>query len=105
MDFGALARATNFGKMLMRKGCTHAAAVEREALASASSLGETSDELRRLVRNFMSSFWTFFGRATAKQMAEDVRTKVSFSFVFFPPLLFLGLLMQLTCSSSTEKDW
>jgi hypothetical protein len=64
--------------MLVRKGCTHATAVECEALADASSLGETSDELRKSTRNFMQSFWALFGRATAKQMVEEVRAKVSF---------------------------
>jgi hypothetical protein len=76
VDFAALANATKFGKMLMCKGCTHATEVEREALANASSLGEASDALRNSVRNFIVSFWTFFGRASAKQMAKERRAKV-----------------------------
>jgi hypothetical protein len=76
-DFGALAGVTNFGKMLVRKGCAHATALECEALLDASSLGETSDELRKSMCNFMQSFWTLFGRASAKHMAEELRAKVS----------------------------
>jgi hypothetical protein len=76
VDFAALASATNFGKMLMRKGLTHATEVEREALANASSFGEVSDTLRKSVRNFIGSFWTLFGRASARQMAEKRRAKV-----------------------------
>jgi hypothetical protein len=76
VDFAALASATNFGKMLMRKGCTHATEVEHEALADASSLGEASDALWKPVRNFIVSFWTLFGRASAKQMAEERQAKV-----------------------------
>jgi Zn-dependent M32 family carboxypeptidase len=69
VDFAALASATNFGKMLMRKGWTHATEVEREALADASLLGEASDALRKSVRNFIRSFWTLFRRASARKMA------------------------------------
>lgn len=75
-DFGALAGVTNFAKMLISKGCTHATALEPEALADPSALGETSEELQRLTRNFMHSFWYQFGRLTARKMAEDVREKV-----------------------------
>jgi hypothetical protein len=76
VDFAALASATNFGKMLMRKGCTHATEVEHEALADASSLGEASDALWKTMRNFIGSFWTLFGRASTRQMAEEHRAKV-----------------------------
>jgi hypothetical protein len=75
-DFAALASATNFGKMLMRKGCTHATEVEREALVDASSLGEASNALRKFVHNFIGSFWTLFGRVFAREMAEERRAKV-----------------------------
>jgi hypothetical protein len=60
VDFAALASATNFGKMSMRKGCTHATEVGHESLADASLLGEASDALRKSVRNFIGSFWTLF---------------------------------------------
>jgi hypothetical protein len=76
VDFAALASATNFGKMLMRKGCTHATKVEREALADASSLGEASNALWKSVCNFIMLFWTLFGRASARQMAKECRAKV-----------------------------
>jgi hypothetical protein len=76
VDFAAVASATNFGKMLMHKGCTHATEVERETLADASSLGEASDALRKSVRNFIGSFWTLFGRVSARQMAEERQAKV-----------------------------
>jgi hypothetical protein len=56
VDFATLASATNFGKMLMWEGCTHATEVGCESLADASSLGETSDALRKSVRNFIGSF-------------------------------------------------
>jgi hypothetical protein len=62
--------------MLMRKGCTHATEVGRESLANASSLGGASDMLRKSVHNFIGSFWTLFGRVSAKQMAEERRAKV-----------------------------
>jgi hypothetical protein len=39
-------------------------------------LGDTSDSLRKSVRNFMSTFWVFFGKAAARQMVEDRRAKV-----------------------------
>jgi hypothetical protein len=89
-DFRALVGVTNFGKMLVRKGCTHATALECEALSDASSLGETSDELRKSTRNFMQSFWTLFGRASAKHMAEEVRAKVS-PLTMFPILSNVAL--------------
>jgi hypothetical protein len=76
VDFAALASTTNFGKMLMRKGCTHATEVEREALANASSLGEASDALQNSLRNFIVSFWTLFGRVSTMQMAKEHRAKV-----------------------------
>jgi hypothetical protein len=69
VDFSTLASTTNFGKMLMHKGCTHATEVEHEALANSSSLGEASDALRKFVHNFIGSFWTLFGRASTRQMA------------------------------------
>jgi hypothetical protein len=76
VDFAALASTTNFGKMLMLKGCTHAIEVEREALADASSLGKASVVLRKSVRNFIGSFWTLFGRVSARQTTEEHRAKV-----------------------------
>jgi hypothetical protein len=39
-------------------------------------LGDTSDSLQKSVRNFMSTFWVFFGRAVARQMAEHRRAEV-----------------------------
>jgi hypothetical protein len=76
VDFAALASAMNFGKMLVRKGCTHATKVGHEALADASSLGKAFDALWKSARNFIGSFWTLFGRASARQMAEERRAKV-----------------------------
>jgi hypothetical protein len=76
VDFAALTSVTNFGKLLMWKRCTHATEVEHEAVVYASSLGEASDALRKSVRNFIGSFWTLFGRASTRQMAEERRAKV-----------------------------
>jgi hypothetical protein len=69
-DFGALAGATNYAKMLARGGCTHTEIIKKEKLSDSSSLGATSPTLRRSIRNFMSSFWVDFGRV------EDRRAEV-----------------------------
>lgn len=39
-------------------------------------LGDTLDSLQKSVRNLMSTFWVFFERAEARQMAEDYRIEV-----------------------------
>jgi hypothetical protein len=70
-DFGALAGATNYAKMLVRRGCTHTEFIKKEKLSGPSDLGVTSPTLRRSIRNFMSSFWVDFGRAEARKMVED----------------------------------
>jgi hypothetical protein len=44
-DFGALAVATNFSKMLAREGCPHAEGIQKEKLAEPSVLGDTLDSL------------------------------------------------------------
>jgi hypothetical protein len=45
VDFAALASATNFAKILIREGCTHATGIQDEALGDVSALGDTSDSL------------------------------------------------------------
>jgi hypothetical protein len=71
VDFGALAEATNFAKMLAHGGCPYAEGFKTEKLVELSVLGDTSDSLQKCICNFMSTFWVFFGRAAARQMAED----------------------------------
>jgi hypothetical protein len=56
-DFGALAGATNYVKMLARGACTHTEIIKKEKVSGPSDLGATSPTLRRSIRNFMSSFW------------------------------------------------
>jgi hypothetical protein len=56
IDFAALASATNFAKILIRKVCTHATRIWDEALGDVSALGDTSDSLRKCTRNFMGCF-------------------------------------------------
>jgi hypothetical protein len=75
-NFGALAGAINYPKMLARGGCTHTESIKKEDLSGPSDLGVTSPTLQRLIQNFMSSFWVDFGRAEARKMAENRRAKV-----------------------------
>jgi hypothetical protein len=56
VDFGALAGAINFAKMLARKGCPHMDGIQEKKLEGLSELGTTSRSLRRSVQNFMKSF-------------------------------------------------
>lgn len=56
IDFGALAGATNFAKMLVRGGYGHTEDVAKESLAGPSELGGTFDGLRKSMRNFMTTF-------------------------------------------------
>jgi hypothetical protein len=92
VDIAALASATNFAKVLMRGGCTHATEVWDEDFRDVSALGETSDSLRKCLCNFMGKFWAPFGRAVARRMAEDRRAKVAPPFeLVCPP--FLALLL------------
>lgn len=76
IDFGALAGATHFAKMLARVGCGHTEGMEKESLAGPLELGGTSDGLRRSVWNFMTSFWIPFGRVSARKMAEERHVEV-----------------------------
>jgi hypothetical protein len=76
IDFGALAGATIFAKMLAHGGYPHAEGIQKEKITKPSVLGDTSDLLRKSVHNFMSTIWVFFGRAAAKQMADDRRVEV-----------------------------
>jgi hypothetical protein len=78
IDFGALAYAMNFAKMLAQDGCKHVEGVKERDLEGPSDLGATSRSVRRSGRNFMKSFWVNFGRAEARSMAETHRAKVSF---------------------------
>jgi hypothetical protein len=56
IDFGALAGATNFAKMLARGGCTHTDGIQEEKIGEPSVLGATSDSLWKSICNFMSLF-------------------------------------------------
>lgn len=76
VDFGALAGANNYAKMLARRGCTHTESVQKEKLVGPSDLGATSTGVRKSIRNFMNSFWVNFSRVEAQKMAEDRRVEV-----------------------------
>jgi hypothetical protein len=71
IDYGALAGATNYVKMLAHRGCTHSESVQKEKFARPSDLGTTSLGLRKSIWNCMSSFWVDFGRVEAWRMADD----------------------------------
>jgi hypothetical protein len=93
-DFGALADATNYAKMLARGGCTHIEIIKKEKLSGSSDLGATSPTLRRSIRNFMSFFWVDFGRAKARKMAEDRRAEVfALSCTWFNFVLWICLVL------------
>lgn len=94
VDFGALAGTTNFAKMLAHGRCSHTDGIRKEKTREPSVLGPTSDSLRKSIRNIMSSFWVFLGRATAKQMAEDRRAEVR---ALLCELLFSFVLGYLIC--------
>jgi hypothetical protein len=49
VDFGALASAINFAKMLAQGGCTHTESIKKEKLSGPSDLGVTSPTLRRSI--------------------------------------------------------
>jgi hypothetical protein len=70
IDFGALASAMNFAKMLAQDGCKHVEGVKEQDLEGPSNLGATSHSVRRSACNFMKSFWVNFGQAKARSMAE-----------------------------------
>ena len=56
IDFGALASATNFAKMLAQDGYKHVEGVKAKDLGGPSDLRATSRGMRRSARNFMKSF-------------------------------------------------
>ena len=76
IDFGALASATNFSKMLKQEGCSHIEGVREKDLEGSTELGVTSQSVRRSIRNFMKLFWVKFGRAEAHSMVEAWRAAV-----------------------------
>jgi hypothetical protein len=87
VDFAALASTTLSAKVLARKGCAHITEVQPKALADTVALGETSGTLHKSLRAFMGSVWAPFGRAIAKQLAEDRRVEAFFlalNFSFLP---------------------
>jgi hypothetical protein len=49
VNFGALASATNFAKILAQKGCPNMEGIQEEKLEGPFELGMTSRNLRRLV--------------------------------------------------------
>ena len=55
VDFGALASATNFSKMLKQDCCSHVEGLE-EDFEGPIELRVTSRGVRRSIRNFMKSF-------------------------------------------------
>jgi hypothetical protein len=56
VDFGALASAMNFAKVLAQDGYKHVEGIKEKDLEGPSNLGVTSHVVRRSVRNFMKSF-------------------------------------------------
>ena len=88
-DYGALARVSNYAKLLERGGCTHTESILEGALSGPEELGETSLGLRKTLRNYIGYFWTPFGRPAARKLAEEKRAKV---FLVFVAAIFLSLL-------------
>ena len=78
IDFGALASAMNFAKMLAQDGCKHVKGVKEKDLGGPSDLRMTSRGMRRSARNFMKSFWVNFGWAEARSMVEIHRDEDGF---------------------------
>lgn len=68
----------------------HAEGVRKEKLGGLADHGESSPELRKSIHNFIGSFWVNFGRAKAKQMAEDRRAEVIAQTLLLPCLLLVG---------------
>jgi hypothetical protein len=56
VDFGALASATNFAKMLAQDCCPHVKDVKENDLEGPTGLGVASRDIRRPVRHFMKLF-------------------------------------------------
>lgn len=56
IDYDALAGATNYAKMLVRRGCGHIEGVKKEKLSGPSDLIVISPSLRKSIWNFVSSF-------------------------------------------------
>jgi hypothetical protein len=111
VDFGALAFANNFSKMLAQDGYLHVNAVQERDLEGLGELGVVSRSMRRSIRNFMKSFWVNFGRIEARSMAELRRAEVSslqldvlhsvFGFMCWPyklVLAFAGATKERSCS-------
>jgi hypothetical protein len=94
VDFAALVSTTNFGKMLMRKGCTHATKVEREALADASSLGEASDAL--LCATLLGCFGPFLVERLPGKWRRSVELRY-FSLVVLSHVYSLVLICFFDC--------
>ena len=64
-DYGALARVSNYAKLLVHGGGTHTESFSEGALPGLEELGETSLGLRKTLRNFIGYFWAPFGRPAA----------------------------------------
>jgi hypothetical protein len=88
VDFGALASATNFSKMLAQDGCSHINVVQERDLKGLGELGAVSCSMRRSVRNFMKSFWVDFGQSEARSMVELRQGEVSYCILWFFPFSF-----------------
>ena len=56
IDFGALASAMNFAKMLAQDGYKHVKGIKEKDLGGPSNLGVTSCDVRRSAHDFMKSF-------------------------------------------------
>jgi len=93
VDFGALARVSFFACLLGHGGCTHVESMQKENIASASDVGESTSGVRRSVRDFISSFWAKFGWAEARSMAEAWRLEVCWFLLHLVCLLCALFLM------------
>jgi hypothetical protein len=109
VDFGTLASATNLAKMLVQDSCTHVKGVKEKDLGGPSDLRATSRGMRRLVRNFMKSFWVNFGRVEARSMAEIRRAEVGFLVLVvfclhFLYCLFYFCILVLFCQEAQKME-
>lgn len=75
-DYGALCGVRNFSKMLVKNGCLHVADLKKNELDGSEVLGDTSKDIKSVVRLFISSFWARFGRADVRACAEARRAEV-----------------------------
>jgi hypothetical protein len=82
-DYGALCCVRSCATMLVKSGCKHVEELKKKELEGPEELGETPKEVKSFVRNFLTKFWTRFGRGEVRACAEARRVEVWVFFVSF----------------------